>query len=371
MSCITKFLTLSAPTGTTKSWNFKVLFLPFTGTYFSESYSAYNMSTGIMAGAVPQSNTLGQFSVWKWRDDQPEPDFVLNPPTDIIEVSAPFGACKSRLCSAGFEAINTSPEIARGGMYYAWRVPPSIEPMTGPANPGSIELIRNQVIVGLPSKLNDIVNLNTTVSANAYHGAAVFSLPELETNQACYPLPTQTFIEGGTQSSQTKYVLFPTSKKTSLYNWAPCGVHVKGLVPEATFEIKARAMYEGFPQADTPDYLQSMARNPVEMSPLVMEMMSRVISELPAGFDYRENPLGEWFSKILNFLADAAPKVGAVLPLPFAAPIGSAAGALAGAVAKAVDHRLAAKAKKEAEKSAAAAATKRTNTHSTGPPRRN
>jgi len=351
---ITKYIPIAAATGTTGAWNVKIVFIPFTGNYDSPNYSAFNRSTGAVTGAVVQQVKYGQFNVWKWAEGTDEPDWVTTPPTDIVTCDPDSNFSIVRMTAAGFEAINTSAELYKGGMYYAWRSPAYTHDMTyvpGSATPAVDSLlVKHTLLTSVPLKLNEIINQNNTISSAAHSGVGCFSVPTDENNDTVVSVPTRLYMVNDI-STATPQIRFPAAGAlTNIYPWATCGVHIMGLAKEATFQIKCRVYYEMIPTSTSTAFMQSIARPPVPLSPLVMEMMSKVISELPAGFDYSENPLGEWFSKVLHFLSGAAPKIGAMLPLPFASTIGAAAGPLFGAIGGAVDASIAKrKAKKEAQ----------------------
>lgn len=321
---LTGFRDIVAPAGTVNSYSMKCMFVPFVYDWQSESIDSWNGSTGVYtAGALGSTEILGHFNVWTWKDTDPEPDCLNVTATYRISLDPNKDDGMVRLCSAGFELINTSTALYRGGYYYAWRSRQYRDNVvaTGfaPAVP-LIGVVRDRYITGIPVSRNDIINLHTTVTGAATDGVGVFSLPGHYENEPVFTRPTRTFF-----ADQGKIRCNNPVTSNDIYEWDFCGAYVTGLVPQATFQLKGRMFYEIFPTADSSAMTQSLARRPVPYSPVLREMLALILSNMPAGFDYSENPMGEWFHNVLQLLSKAVPAVGSLIPHPAAKVISSAA----------------------------------------------
>jgi len=112
------------------------------------------------------------------------------------------------------------------------------------------------------------------------------------------------------------------------------GAVFSGLNQQTTLQVTARYFVERLPAISDPNLLV-LARNPCPYDPMVLELYSRTILELPVGVKVGENPLGEWFFDILQTLAGIAPVIGSAF-----GPIGAAVGTAVGGVGTAaLQHR--------------------------------
>ena len=311
---ITAYKPISAPAGVTTTWNYKVLFMPFTDTYVSDGIYNYDFSTGLCNSWAGDPYSLGQFSVWTWRSEDPEPDWLISPPTSILTCSINNSWSRLRMCAAGFETINTSADLYRGGMQYGWRAPNvndacvTMLPTLPAVNTRTV--LRDRYFSGVPENLNQVTNLQDTFTGHSRNGIGVFSLPMASENPSVSTMPTRLSIVGGsklrTQSPNT----------LNLFDWMPCGVYCTGLTAESTFQLKCRVFYELWPTTETTTLIQAIARVPTPHSYAVNELLDAVLSHMPSAFDYSENPLGEWLHKILGLMAHAAPIIGGLIPHP-------------------------------------------------------
>lgn len=327
---LTKYLNISAPVGVTTTWSFKVIFIPFAGTYNSERYYDWNKATGALGTANTLAAEYGQYNVWTWKAEDPEPNWLFTRPNQIITLDPQSSWSLSRICAAGLELINTSTDLYRGGMYYGWRAPPITHDMNCSlaTNPSSTLVAKYTLFSGVAHHLDSIINLDTTVVGSARDGVGVFSLPTSAENLPIPGLPTQIMLVD-TMSQIYPVVRFPTAgTNTQFYDWMPCGAYVTGLAQQATFQMKARVYYENVPDTASSVLLQSIARPAVPYSFLAQELMAKMLLHMPCGFDYKENPFGEWFAKVLDALAVAAPAIGQLIPHPAAKIIATAAGPL-------------------------------------------
>lgn len=121
------------------------------------------------------------------------------------------------------------------------------------------------------------------------------------------------------------------------------GAVFSGLNSQTTLQITTRYFVERLP-AISDENLLVLARNPCPYDPMVLELYSRCILELPVAVKVGENPLGEWFFDVLQALAAAAPAVGAAFG-PVGAAIGTAVGGVGTAALTARKNKQAAKKK--------------------------
>lgn len=342
-SIITKYLPITAPIGTTTTWNYKVIFLPFSNPFVSGSIQPFDRATGKLGTPVVKPPvTYGQFNVWTWRAEDPEPDVIIDGPnySAVIDPSSDWSLI--RLTLAGFEAINTSSELYRGGMYYAFRVPlvPDDHVVVyngtdGQSTQGTIARLR--MIAGIPDQLQDVINLNTTISSDARDGVGVFSLPMDPANPFTSTLPTSILLTQPLDKGATLQARLPNVAVSSPYDWTICGAYVTGLAAQATFELKMRCGYEMRPGSDATNFMQAIARPAVPRSFIIEEMLYQMLNHMPAGFDYSENPLGEWIGKVLQGLGAFIPTAASFIPHPAAKAIGGIAGPAISSIGKALN----------------------------------
>lgn len=328
---MTDYKDITPPANVTKTWAFKAMFLPIDKDIVSNTITTWDELQGGTTAPVANVAAYGQFNVWKWRSEDPEPS-IMDPPDTIITLSAVDRTVLSRFTMAGFELINTSTDLYRGGMYYGWRSPMhrahDLVAYTGTTGQtAQPAFARFYPIIGAPDSLGDVINLNTTIVNHARDGVGVFSLPMTIENPFIAPMPTNYFLVGRDVNDllhpPSRY-FNPTSAAPS--PWQLCGAYVTGLASEATFQLRARIGLELKPTADTGDIFQSLAHKPVPRSFLLEEMLNQLLLTTPAGFDYSENPLGEWLGKVLQGLAAVVPTIAGVIPHPAAKVIGGVAG---------------------------------------------
>lgn len=327
---LTEYINIGPPAGVTTTWSFKVMFMPFSNLFTSNTRMTWDRSTGTTTAPVASVAVYGQFNVWKWRDEDPEPNIILDAPAHTIILDPSNGWSHLRLTHAGFEAINTSADLYRGGMYYGFRSPlmqdDAFVAYSGTSGqPANNTFARLFTVCGYPNGLSDIINLSTTVSGAARDGVGVFSLPMSSENPFTFTAPTNILLLDDISSAAAVNGRFPSVGLSSPYRWMPCGAYVTGLATQASFQLKARVGYELMPGADASRAYQAMAHKPVPRSFLVSEMLDQLLANTPAGFDYKENPFGEWMGRILEGLSAVVPSIASFIPHPAAKVVGAIA----------------------------------------------
>lgn len=135
---------------------------------------------------------------------------------------------------------------------------------------------------------------------------------------------TGSTVLGGTVSnsfewngllSNLRYV--PTSRK---------GVIFSGLSSQSSFTLRAVFYITRVPQVAQLD-LYTMTRKAPGFDPYFWAAYKYCVAHMPIGTTFDENPLGEWFNTVTNFLSKAGPIVGSLIP--GAAGIGDIVGKVA------------------------------------------
>lgn len=337
-NAITGYADLTAPAGTTSTWNFHAVMLPFTVASINKLGATYNTTTGAMTGGmVPPGNTVGMFLWWTWKDTDPVPNFNTTLPTGYYSPHDNLvQGCEYRLCAGGIEAINTSAVIDRSGFGYAYRLQNTSSNFT--VSPVALSptsfVTRNALLQSPPNTPNEIVNLATTYTGSAERGVVCVNLPSTLENHYTPSVPTTCALLDRVNNVMSTL----TTSAWPVFNWSTAGVFVTGLKPNASFKLKLRCFLEAAPLTGN-GFNQTIARCSTPYSPLMLELVSNTLASMPAGFDYSENPFGEWMSKVLDLASHAFPAIGKVIPLPYASHIGEALGAVAGVGSRALQPK--------------------------------
>ncbi len=302
----------------------------------------------------------------------------------ISTLQLPASFCQGyfRVIGAGIEVTNTTAELYKGGTCTVYRSPAfscpgtlrnvaSYEPTATTTSTVTTTVVTSsgkQAVViperglieapGDPvygSIITDFQNLPPSTQAQAAlypnsrvwgasEGAYIVCTMNRELNPFVAPVPGRTsgLILGvdnnqlttgaGTRTAwlpkwTNGAVLTPTTP--GLCNNIPfdiSGAVFSGLNSNTTLQVTTRYFVERLPAISDPNLLV-LARNPCPYDPMVLELYSRAILELPVAVKVGENPLGEWFFDILQTLAGVAPAIGAAF-----GPVGAAVGTAVGSV---------------------------------------
>lgn len=313
---------LSAPAGTATSWNFHAAFVPLTDASTLTTNAIYNAASGTVTSGVANVNNLGMFMVWTWKDTDPVPNLQTTAPTytwsptDVMATGS-----ITRLSAAGIEAINVSTDLNRGGTAYAYRMPSNVSDITFmPSSlPANQTMIRWPILQSPPAFIDEFINYGNTYLGSARNGVVAVSTPEDHLNRFAPFVATAPCIFN--PATERMAVCSPAG--SPVFDWCTAGVWVTGLVPDAVFTLNLRAFFEYKPSLADP-FSMSLAKPCTPVSPVFDELVSGVIRSMPAGFDYAENPFGEWMGKILTSIASVLPAISSVIPHPVVSGVVSA-----------------------------------------------
>lgn len=298
---------------TTDTWSFAVVFTPVASTLIG-THGVWDPSTGVITGGVLDVQGRGTWNVYRWLGNN-YPDFTVNGPyatAQLVNVLAPNSM--TRLCGAGMEAINTSASLYRGGMGYAYRLPSNYANLTRLSPSSGVTSVSQWENVQLACPIFNpdfFTNLNTTYMGPAHNGICAISLPSTSENKPTMFGPHAYQVS----NYNTLNCYYSVTSSAPTWDWTTCGIVVTGLTPQSTFTIKCKAYLENLPLA-IDDFTSSLTSPCVPYSPLLRELVSQVLHHMPAGFDYSENPFGEWMSKVLDGISNVLPIIGDALPFP-------------------------------------------------------
>jgi len=251
------------------------------------------------------------------------------------------------MIAAGYEVVNTTAEIYKQGSCTVYKSPSgynegALTPKNATSTSGSI---LTQLVSMPPLLQTDAALYPNSRTWDAKEGAymvmslndpAEFILPAIG-NMAGLQLG-----RGEPAGGLFGYAyLPPVWNATGAHPYVPnnnslpfdiSGAIFTGLNPLSTFQVTARYIIERVPTVLTPDLLV-LTRVPCAYDPVILEIYSRVIAEMPVGVMVKENPLGEWFQDILQVVGNVAPMIGQALNtfVPGAGLVGQAVGSMANA----------------------------------------
>jgi len=363
--CFTYTQSIVAPSNATAEWDAHVVFVPLSRTQGYTTAAGpltdkplqqflMNASTGAMT-LYPSSPFPGP-SIYGGLN-------VITSPTNTnpftsggsssVAPNLQFPVCggQFRLVAAGFEVVNTTPELYKGGAVTVYRCPSQRDN-------------KNAVVYSTLPTTGGYPIVVTAANWIPYTQAAAQLYPSSRTwaaKDGCYCIPTLsrdenpftaampntpllvhapsageqvagTQVPGYSDRSSIESEQVAWQKNTAqLLNFDFSGAIFVGLSSQTTLQVTVKYFVERIPSVSEPDLLV-LARNPTPFDPLALELYTRVVQELSTGVPVGENPLGEWFNDVLDLVSEYAPKVGAIFG-PEGAALGTAA-SLAASTAK-------------------------------------
>jgi len=251
-----------------------------------------------------------------------------------------------RLLATGCEVVNTTAELYKGGSVTVFRSP-SINPEASVSIPSVETLSARSIGLLPPSTQNEAALYPDSKTWGAEEGS--YQVATMNQKDNPYYTPTPGCAGMISPSSYTDLVdgvgwlgYFPYIREgdpvraltSSLATGLPydcVGSCYSGLNPNTTMQVTTRYYFERHPTIADPDLL-TLSQPSAPYDPMILEMLSRVTRELPVGVMVKENPMGEWFNDVLEFVGEWGPKIGGALSnlgVPMSGLIGNGLGELA------------------------------------------
>lgn len=329
----TQLIDLSAPASVTSAdtWSAHVSILP-TAFTSNQLFTASISSIGVNTSGNATRNVY-PLSILAKNDSSAG---GLDPLADNPETKTglSFGSLAEgsafRIVKQAVEIINTTASIYRGGYVDTYRFNSGDAPFYSQQSSAAQMAGVCRAVGRPPSTSNAIVNLPNYYGGDATEGAYVINLPDSAENLVQPQVGSQVlFLTQPGAASSTGFTLFGCG----FTGWNFSGAFLSGLTAQSTFKIRFRTTLEIFPTPSDGNSFLRLTQLSTPWDPVVMHILSEVLREMPAACAYTDNPLGEWFHKILAVVADHAPLVGAAF-----GPAGSLIGTGVSALAKGIRH---------------------------------
>lgn len=259
---------------------------------------------------------------------------------------------RHRLFGFGYEVVNTTAELYKQGSVTTYKRPGKNVPIC------AFECISGASTLPQTNSRSKLYAFGSTGVSTAAQAAAYPNSRTWAAKEGAYVIATLNDVDcpvtealpaGVHLAVENKYVnnsdntpgMFgygnlPTDETNMCaYPFDISGCVFAGLSESTSLTVTVRYLVERFPENSNPD-LVVIARPSPSYDPLALELYARCLESLPTAVMVRDNPLGEWFSKILQTVGKVAPIVGSFIP-----GLGPVIGNAVGTVATAVGDHLA------------------------------
>lgn len=292
-----------------------------------------NIGTGLAAFATPPG---GGFT-----------DSSAVDVSDGLAMPAQYSSGRHRLFGMGYEVVNATSAMYKQGSVTVYKKPSNILPTVvhevdktdpnTPTSPSRYSLFGATGVLTAGDAAS-YPNSKTWAAAEGVYAIAtlndvncpvVEAMPRhvfLSCSNTFNPPPTYyQFGYGTLPSDEASVCLYPFDVTGSVFT---------GLSEQTALTITVRYFVERFPEQDNRDLIV-LARPSPAYDPFALELYARCLEHLPIACMVKDNPLGEWFGKVLQTVGKIAPVVGSFIP-----GLGPIIGNAVGTVATAVGDRL-------------------------------
>lgn len=254
-----------------------------------------------------------------------------------------------RLIAVAYEVTNTTAALYRGGDVTVYKQPlmPCNATVYSLSSPSAVNQITDASVMSLPP--------SSVAEAALYPNARVWGaeegcyvvLPMNDLQQKPCRLQSRGVYYAATAAPDATIDVFGSGLSTTagsrafaqnaIYPFDNSGAYFTGLSNQTTLTITVRYVFERFPSmtldSDDVNFLTLATPSP-PWDPLALELYGRAMERMPPGVPVRENGLGDWFSKVVSWIGEAAPVVGDIVGnfVPGASAIGKTVGGIAKAV---------------------------------------
>jgi hypothetical protein len=340
--------TINNPFTGTGAWDIHCFFVPTTGdssavdnslgqkVYYSNG--AYNPVSPVVYGPTAIFAGLNIIAVPTGLNWRTAPTSSVVSLAKNLTVPQTYVRGRHRLLGCGYEIVDVSADLYKAGSVTCYKSPTQSIQRT--LTDGASRTAGHFGIQPLPP--SSLAEANLYVNAKTWAGRdgcyCIVSQNDVS-NPVVSTVPGNfaAFDDSDYTPSVTTAVGFGTfvddAALSSTYPFDNVGAIFSGANAQSTYTITVRYLFERFPTDNEPD-LVVLSQPSAPYDPLALEIYARCLDQLPSYVPVGENPLGEWFSKILSTVGKVAPLIGKVLPFPGATIIGEGIGSVASGVSQ-------------------------------------
>lgn len=362
---ITQSVNISAPAGVTSNWDCHIFTLPemtdpscYLGalppTYFE--YVLNRGSTGTVGynSAAVQPATGGYpWGLLNWVTSDPGGPTT---PVSGIPFTAHGGANvmsfqpwmngQKRLIALGFEVHDTTADLYKQGSVVVYRMPQTISPASYLAQTDTIAIpVTGQNIIDNvyqsrlpPATQAEALLLPGSAQWESREGAYCVATMQPELNSITgYTEGGRIFTRGdialatGTDLVLSTPVRALNGSKPNMDFAVPCqlrptpfhtsGAYFSGLNVQSTLTLTVRLLFESAPTPEN-QQLVVLAHPSPDYDPVAIEVYKSASQQLLPGCKVSMNASGDFWDTILDIIADVAPVIGQVIPIPGGGALG-------------------------------------------------
>lgn len=338
--CIKQTQSISVPPGT-GNWDFSLNLFPFLDNLPATVRARTNDTIGAPSATnVPYGGLAGYVLPTGGILD------IASSPKFQLTLNDTYSQGASRVVGLGFEIVNTTSTLYRQGQVTVWRQPNAShlsecvlrDTNYGTSSPGPY-MFAAAIIESFPTTVPQAMLIPGSRQWEAEDGAYIvapfvgqdnppllvsykepcvlrspsavdqtFSTPlsnaapvQANSGEVLVPNPFVFIPPGTTITAQA-------APPTKIYPLHQCGAFFQGLSEQTSLAITLNVFVETFPTVAEPDILV-LATPSAEYDPVALQLFSHALTQLPVGVPAGWNPFGEWFSDVIETIADwgAAP----------------------------------------------------------------
>lgn len=233
----------------------------------------------------------------------------------------------TRIVAAGFEIVNTTPEMYKGGRILVYSMPQCDEITSLKVHDGTAGNLVDGTTTTHVSRANPV----SASVANHYLGSRSWAAAD----GAYVPIPLRkldnpyrmvnstaysTRLDGDPGSDIINAKFFGGVASDVPYNFAnketalgSVGVFLTGLSPQSSFTITLRLFIEKIPSHDEVE-LCALASPSAAYDQTALKLYSYLLTKLPVGVEVAANAHGDWFRSILKTLYGIAKPIAGLFP---------------------------------------------------------
>jgi hypothetical protein len=297
-------------------------FNPYTGIRASTGTATYAggglqiLSAGAGAAMLPSGGTTTVSATTQ--------STSINPWTYV--------SSKARVVGWAFEVVNTTAEVYKQGLCTAYRMPQTdqimntinICPLTAGGSSWDVTAIRCHLLP--PSSVQKALILPGSKQWNAaegYYGVCTLRCAEnpfvgLDNLSRMYHEADVLSSSGNQSAIFTPIAINASAATSAMYPvfsapFNTTGAYFTGLSSDTTLQINMKIILESAPGPNST--LATLAEPSPSYDPEALRIYSNLVSELPVGVPFTQNPDGEWFRTVLGTLGHVATAASAINPL--------------------------------------------------------